>query len=179
MSAGNLSVRADNPAPAPVIQAPERVFVPVPVPVPDPVPVIVEPEPIDQVPATQSPAATESPQVSKSDEVSTESESVIVAPQEPEVVSVNSPNPVPALEQARGVEDEISVAEQQLEPAPPTFSDRPQPVLVEELIEEAPVAQPVLGDALPEEQPGFPWWPVALLVAIGAIGVGAWRLSGR
>ncbi len=172
MSAANLSVRADNPAPAPVIRAPERVFVPVPVPV------IVAPEPIEQSPATVSPVATESPAVSESNQVSTESDSVVVAPQEPEVVSVNSPTPVPEPT-AVATEEVSSEAEQQVEPAPPTPSTRPEPVLVEELIEEAPLAQPVLGEAIPEEQPGFPWWPVALLVAIGALGVGAWRLSGR
>ena len=125
-----------------------------------------------------SPVATESPAVSESNQVSSESDSVVVAPQEPEVVSVNSPTPFPEPT-AVANEEVSSEAEQQVEPAPPTPSTRPEPVVVEELIEEAPLAQPVLGEAIPEEQPGFPWWPVALLVAIGALGVGAWRLSGR
>ena len=172
MSAGNLSVRADNPAPAPVIQAPERVFVPVPV--------IVAPEPIEQVPATQSPSVTESPAVSESEQVSIESASAVVEPEEPEVVSVTSRTPRSVLEPTAVTNEEVDLVEETVEASSePIPATEPQPVLVEELIEEAPVAQPVLGEALPEEQPGFPWWPVALLVAIGALGVGAWRLSGR
>ena len=170
----SLSVWADNPAPAPVIRAPEPVFVPVPVPV------VVAPEPIGQVPATQSPAVTESPAVSESGQVSTESASAIVEPKEPEVASVTTRTPRSVPEPRAVTYGEVDSVEETLEVSiEPIPSTEPEPILVEEQSEEVPLAQPVLGEAMPEEQPGFPWWPVALLVAVGALGVGAWRLSGR
>jgi hypothetical protein len=174
MADRNLSVQAENPAPVAPIAVPAPVFVPVPVPV------IVAPEPIQEVPTTQSPTTTESPAASESEQVFTESASVIVEPQEPEVVAVTSRTPRSAPEPSALANEEVSSAEETLDvAAEPTQSVEPQPILVEEQIGEAPLAQPVLNEAIPEEQPGFPWWPVALLVAIGALGVGAWRLSGR
>ena len=84
----------------------------------------------------------------------------------------NQSNPVTTEAQSAPVSEqpvtESGAVEMDAEPTP-------QPRISED---EAPV-QPVLGQELPLDQPGFPWWPVALLVGLGALGVGAWRLTGR
>jgi hypothetical protein len=175
MLENNLSVSANNPAPPQVVSAPEPVFVPVPVPVR----VIVAPEPIEQAPLTQSPVVSESPTVSEV--VEPPIESVVVVPEPQTEAIAPAPQSTAAVTQQVSVDaDEITPVTQPLELRPePMITADPESTVVEEEVELAPIAQPVLGEALPEEQPGFPWLPVALLVAIGAIGVGAWRLSGR
>ena len=180
MSFSALSVSKNNPSPPPApAPAPAPIFVPVPVPV------ISEPVPV-------APVATQSPEVSESEAVSPVTESATVSESFSEVVEVElAPRSVVVAEPApQAIQAEPTVAAVESEPETPevldeVVSQEPEPQVtvseepVEETTQEPELAQPVLGEELPLEQPGFPWWPVALLLAIGALGVGAWRLSGR
>jgi hypothetical protein len=170
-SAGNqlvmseLSVQLANPAPV-VAAAPQPV----------PAPVATEPAPSQEIdlvieePEVLAPDETVQPET-KSDLVT-----VIWSPAERARTvadpASNQSNPVTLEAQSAPVSEqpvtESGAVELDVEPTP-------QPRISED---EVPV-QPVLGQELPLDQPGFPWWPVALLVGLGALGVGAWRLTGR
>ena len=182
MSFSVLSVSTNNPSPP---QVPATAPAPSPIFVPVPVPVISEP-------VIVAPVATQSPEVSESEAVSPVTESATVSEPVSEVVEVEpAPVPVVVAEPAPQVSRiEPPVAEVQSEPETPEIieevsSQEPEPQVTmndepaAQETEEPELAQPVLGDELALEEPGFPWWPVALLLAIGALGVGAWRLSGR
>ncbi|HEY7853798.1 MAG TPA: glycine-rich protein [Aquiluna sp.] len=204
MATQPLVVRLDNPAPPPPpppapAPAPTPVSNPVPVaPAPVVVPPVIEEPAAEPEPVTQSPATTESDSVSAVSESATASDSVETEPAEQEVetatestvVVVTPPSPVlvesdpiPSVEtdqvQLQPAELEISEEAEVIEGASEPPIAEPTPTFEPQPEQEPVLAQPVLGEGLAEEQPGFPWWPVALLVAIGALGVGAWRLSGR
>jgi hypothetical protein len=180
-SAGNqlvmsaLSVQLANPAPV-VAAAPQPVPAPVVAEPAPPAPIVEQPAPIQEVdlvieePEVPAPDETVQPET-KSDLVT------VIWPPAEEAGTVADPasnqsNPVTTEAQSAPVSEqsvtESGAVEMDAEPTP-------QPRISED---EVPV-QPVLGQELPLDQPGFPWWPVALLVGLGALGVGAWRLTGR
>lgn len=180
-----LSVRMSNPAPAPPPPAaPAPVFIPVPV-IAEP----VIPSPVVQVPSDPS---SDSPELTEPDPVATEegettsSESLAVPVAEtPGEQAATGQAPTAVVSPQRNLEPEPvevpepikSEPESSVAPEPEATSE-PQ-VIITEAAPEPELAQQVMGEELALEQPGFPWWPVALLLAIGALGVGAWRLSGR
>lgn len=164
-----LSAALSNPEPLEIPPpAPAAAAQPVLAPAP------VTPAPIVEAPAPE-PVASESPAVGAIVQPVTTSETVIVTPEPlqtpaPSRTAVTVPQSEPAAvaettEALELVESEVSAL---------------QPEVIELPVQQQEViSQPVLGEELLSEEPAFPWWPVVLLLAVGALGVGAWRLSGR
>lgn len=179
-----LSVRASNPAPPPPQTAPTPIFIPVPV-ISEPVtpapslPETTEDREGSEPEATE--ALTQSATISESVAVAVDEETEVVAEvvQEAAPIRLSSPTAAQAEQQ---VPIETQVAEpsvmETVEPAP-AGETQGEPETQQPPTQQLELAQPVLGDELVNEQPAFPWWSIALLLAIGALGVGAWRLSGR
>jgi len=167
-----LSVQVANPAP--VIAA-----------APQPVPAPVRSAPVAPAPIVEEPALEPEPDpVSDAPESSTPSETVQAETKSDLVTVIWSPvaaTPTPSspenlstveVDSAPVVQEELVIEEG---PVELVLETAPQPIFSEEPV----IAQPVLGQELPLDQNGFPWWPVALLLGIGVLGVGAWRLTGR
>lgn len=169
MTLSTLSVTGANPAPvlvtppvsAPVAPAPVE---PAPVSAPVPVAPAPEPEPVEEPEAvSESEVVTPDPVV----------EAPVARPEpgSPPVAAQVTVQP----QSATTTVSEVIENDEIVEPA----AQEEQLEALEIPTQQDVITQPVLGEELATEQPAFPWWPVALLLAIGALGVGVWRFSGR
>ena len=162
----NLSAFGANPAPAaPAASAPIA-------PTPE-VTTPVDPAPVTPVPQTEP---VEQPgQVSES-EVVDQTPAVAVPVSDPEPSSTTAAVELTVQPQPAPTDlSEVAAIEKPVEPQP----EQAQPEPLELSVQQEVIAQPVLGEELLAEEPALPWWPVALLLAVGALGVGVWRFSGR
>lgn len=165
------------------VSHPEPVVIAAPAPTPAPQPAPVTPAPVVEAPVPE-PAVSESPEAEVIAQPETTSERAITDPEpeptrDPDAVPTSAPNTAGVTVQPQSERATVAEAAETLEALEPEVTQLQPEVIELPVQQEEVISQPVLGEELLSEEPAFPWWPVALMLAVGALGVGAWRLSGR